>query len=998
MRLSIFISLFLLLSFNSVLASDVAANNDSDDFKLYSLDLDVYEESLERDIPQIVERHITQDKLGFNESSIAEVFTLTPGVNIDRNGLSDSLSLRGLSAGYVSATFNGREQITASDSRNADLYLFPAELISNAEVQKSFDASQFVSGVAGVVSLNTASALEIGVPHAFKFDVKSRYNTMAKNIEGANAFGDRLSFLYQGGLLNNTLGIQFGYSTLSEEVAAAEYYAAPWGAIRSDDSVFLDGQEFSLSNNIEISQRVGEISQNAFIAAIHYRPNDNLEVIFDLLQSDFELKQVSHGYAIGRLSGFEISNYTFNGDDLIGGTFSLPAAVRLSGPSHGGNVIYPGEGFQLMSNDASTTTQLDTVGVDLKWADQRLELGVNLSRSAADSRDNNLVSSSHLYDVDPLNIDVDGNLILDSANRTNGLAFAYLNNASIPQLTFGPSVNFNNTDPALGPVVGLSSYVHTPDWREEELDAFSLIGEFKFENLILTSIESGVRLSNRSFVSGQEVFVYSIYDGDPSNQAAEPLPIYGDITGTASWNGSYSHFPSFPIFDATNVLLRYQSSDYLLDENGGVRDITPKSRWGEGRAWSMLEGVDIEEEVLSSFFKINFQGELFDKNISGNVGLQSVNTTVTSTSIVPADSSVVREAVEILDGEGLSIADVGLIGGTAYNEQLTINGAAYSTAKVDYKTNFPSLNLRYYLNEGNVFKFYMGKVMSRVPFSRLANDALERYNRVEAGDEVYFEYSVYAANSAALEPFEAMNYELAFDHFSEEKDFGYSLNYFAKELKNRLQTVSIDSFSGWSEFGFEPLRIYSDESGRDPNTGLPLPPSTYSVVDGDLTIAQNVNQSNYIHGLELEYFQKFTFLPEPFHTLAITANYVQLDGDIKVQHPYTSATYTQRIPGLIEKTIKAALFWECQNFTSKLSLVHEGEKNDSSYNATMITYDELSYIDVEFAYRFIEGLDAYFKVENLGNEQIVGYYDKKLKVATVQEFGRSFHLGLQYRF
>ncbi len=999
MRLSFFVLFIFLVVSNSLKANGSSEDFDSIDIELFSFQLKSTGAKYESQSPAITEINFSSGGQGFSQSTISEALKLTPGINIaPSSGLGGTLALRGLSGGYVSGTYNGRELITSSNDREVDLYLVPAELLSGIEILKATDASRFSSGIGGEVSLNTANPLDINAPHSFKIDFKSRFNTLANKIEGANEIGDRLTFLYQGKYFDDSVGVLLGYSNLSQEAVAAEYYASPWGAPGSIDTVYLNTEELSLPNRIEMYQYSGEETRDAFVAALHYQPSEKLKLTLDFLVSDFESRKNASGYAIGRLSGFEISNFSVSGDDLVGGNFSLNNMARTAGPSHGGPSIHPSDGFQLVFNDLSKSKSIETMGIDVRWVDDNWELVGNISTSKADIRDQNLLATAHLYDADPANVDVNGNLILDSANRTNNLAFSYLNSGGVPQLTFGSSVNFNNTNPAAGPVAGLSSYEHIPYWSEEDLESLNLAGKFKFEESFVSSIESGVRSSTRKYVSGQEVFVYSIFDGDPSNTAAEPLPLSSNINGIARWSGSFSHFPSFPAFNATDVLLRYQSSDYLRDENNDTRDITPKARWGEGRAWSMLEGVDIEEDVLSIFLMANFQGELFGKGLSGNIGLQRVNTKVLSASIVPADPSIGREADEILDGEGLSIADVPLIGGTPYNYELQVYGAAYSSASVDYTTNLPSFNLRYEINDNNVLKFSTGKLISRVPFNRLANDASERYNRVETGNEAYFEYSVYAPNSAAIEPFEAMNYEVSFDHLSQDEDFGFGVNYFAKELKNRLQTISIDGFSSWETFGFEPLRVYSQESERDPNTGLPQA-STYAVLDGDLTITQNVNQGNYIHGLELSYYQQFVFLPEPFHTLAMSASFVNLEGDIRIQNPFVGgSTNTVRMPGLVENTLQAALFWEYKNLRSQLGFRHESEKNGSMVNGSVITFEPATYIDLSFAFRFLEGLDAYFTIENLSDEQVIGYYDKKIKVASVQEFGRSYHLGLQYRF
>ncbi len=972
-----------------------------------------------RNADTIVEAISAEDIGGLPDASIADSLARLPGVTTERTGgEAGNIQIRGLSGDYVFATLNGREQVSPSNDRTIEFNQYPAELLSEVAVYKTPKASLIEGGVAGTVELRTSNPLDMSTDQKFHVSGRLHYNDYAKNVAGAQETGSRFTISYQGKFLDETLGVSLGYARFDQGSVAAEYNGLPWGAPGSQDTVtFDDGVERSISNGFELHQTGGEEIRDGYMAAIQYEPNDNLTIQADVFLSEFESSQYSRGFIIQRLSGFEIDNPIYNSDgDVIGGQFTLLPSTRTSGPAHGGQTNANDQGFQVNSNDVTDTDEVLSTGFEVKWEEDTWELSLDLSRSEASGRNEDGFVRAHLYgrevvdgNGDPI-LDSNGDPVIDytETGRVSNLAFSYLNQpGSIPQITFNDAADFTNVDPTQGPAVQMSTYERYPHVNDDELDAMRIDGKFMFEDFAITSVEAGLRWSDRHYTNGRETFVYSIYDGDPSNQAAQPISLADANVSISDWEGDYSHLPSFPEFDADAVF--YQAladeADFLRDENGELRDPTPRARWSEGRAWSMVERADVTEEVLAAYVMANFEFEVLDRELTGNVGIRTVDTTQAATALVPADPANGLPAVDVRDGLGQLISDVPQIGGTAYNEQFQQYGAAFVEVEDQYRINLPSLNVSYNLTDQDVLRFAAAKVISRAPINRLANDIQERYNRVEAGEEVYFEYSVNASNNPTIRPFEANQYDLSYERYFEETEGALAVAVYYKDIQNRLQTVSFEQFEGWAEFGFEPNRIYNSEADRDPVTGLPeVMPLTADVRDGDFTVALNNDDAGYVQGLELSYTQTFTMLPEPFDTFGMAATYARADSEITIPNPFTGNTAaTLSLPGLAENSGNLTLFWEYMGVEARISANYQDEKVGELFNPTggagrITTFEAQTFVDFQVSYAFDFGMDVLFQISNLTDEMNKSYYGNKYNTATIQQFGRNFYIGVNYTF
>ena len=127
--------------------------------------------TLKRDAVNVRESIVTEDIGKMPDLNLAEAIQRVPGVTIVREGGEGrQLSLRGLGADFTQVTLNGMEVPASTgglDSSGAinrgrafDFNVFPAELFSRIDINKSLVASIEEGGVGGAVQMYTAGGLD----------------------------------------------------------------------------------------------------------------------------------------------------------------------------------------------------------------------------------------------------------------------------------------------------------------------------------------------------------------------------------------------------------------------------------------------------------------------------------------------------------------------------------------------------------------------------------------------------------------------------------------------------------------------------------------------------------------------------------------------------------------------------------------------------------------------------------------------------------------------
>jgi TonB-dependent receptor len=222
--------------------------------------------------------------------------------------------------------------------------------------------------------------------------------------------------------------------------------------------------------------------------------------------------------------------------------------------------------------------------------------------------------------------------------------------------------------------------------------------------------------------------------------------------------------------------------------------------------------------------------------------------------------------------------------------------------------------------------------------------------------------------NAQLDPLQAVNWDASLEHYYAPLGV-VSAAVFYKSIKNFA---------------------YQAQSGTDPSTGYLL--TTY--FNGP---------SAWIYGLELNWSQRFGFLPPPFNGLGVSAN--ALLGDSQATYP-TRPGETLPFTGFAEKAGNAALTYDRRGLHLQAALNYHGPRLESGSvigaNATQDQYeDKYITLDVGTSYSFAQHWQIYLNGANLNNAPLKEYYGgtgSLKRIQTYEAYGWSADGGIRWTF
>lgn len=496
--------------------------------------------------------------------------------------------------------------------------------------------------------------------------------------------------------------------------------------------------------------------------------------------------------------------------------------------------------------------------------------------------------------------------------------------------------------------------------------------DLMFDTNILRSVEAGVRYSERNHKDRRQVFVYGgHFDTDFS------LPVTTENSKVVNWKGDFAHLPSFLAIDGDKIIREAAANGLVLGaetvDGHEPRSIEPAARWGEGRDWSMRQRSDIDEDVTAAYVQFNLATELFDKTLTGNIGLRHVNTEQSSLALVNVNSNPDAGAVTIVDELGE-----------------TNDLYAYQRIGTDYSHNLPSLNLNYQLAENDQLRFAAARVLSRAPINRLAASDSEGSVSVN-GSIATFNYG--SNTSPYLKPFIADQVDISYERYFPESNGAFVVAGYHREIKSFIQDVSYDRFD-FRAAGFDVPDTWTvNEGGLDVEV---------EVENGTYSTAINNMDGGYIRGLEVAYTQTFNFLPGIWEGLGVSLSYSWTDSEITVSDPIGAAASSGNLPfpGLVENSANATLFYSYDNFETRVSVTYQDEFVGETRNINLqpIVYAAETLVDYQASYKFDTGVDLIFSVNNLTNEPNRSFMYDQQYARTLQWFGRTYYLGVNYSF
>ncbi len=890
-----------------------------------------------------VSEQISADDLGaLPDVSMADALTRLPGISAVRTGgQAAEINIRGMDGGFVFSTLNGREQVSTSGSRSIEFDQYPSELISQAAVYKSPKASLIEGGTAGTVELKTASPLNMEQDHKFNLNLRGMHNDRGSEVYGAKENGHRFSFSYQGKYLEDTLGVSVGYARLYQPSVATQFIGLQYNATKDVDYLENDtnGPEENpdheyLSEGMELQHLGGEETRDGYMGAIEWAPNDTFKLRADMFLSKFDSESFARGYRV-KLGGetAAVGNPIVDGNTVIGGTFNRT--------SNGWSRV------EIVNDDNQDFDEVASYGLNLEWQlTDRLTASLDVSRSTAESEfRNGLLWALVAEDANAPVPVVDPNVSI--SYKLNGL--------NLPDIGFSQEAAFSDIDRVM-----VSKYGIYPFENEDELDAYRLDLSYDLDNDWVSSVDVGVRYSDRTYKNDRSVFEYGSDSTFSSSQP--PLRLTDDMTTVVDWEGDFDYFPSYLAINLDKALNAWFPE--------GVPQ--PQQTWGadadgnldESTAWSVLQSGEVYEKVFSAYLMLNLDMELFDIPVTGNVGIRMVDTDQSATSLINVGGDPLAGAQYIVDEAGL------------VNDRYAkdVVGETYT----DY---LPSLNLNFRLTENDQLRFAYAQVLSRPPINRLASDV-----SININDDG--EVSGSSTNNPYLRPFYADQYDISYERYFEDTDGAFVAALFYKDIDSFIQTDSDENYN-FRENGY-----YVPETITDEESGVPV------AVDpvGSYTTAFNNAEGGYIRGVELAYTQVFSMLPGVWSGLGVNLGYSFTESEVENITDLGGETVAQSLPGLSENVLSATTFWSYQDVELRWSTRYRDEfvSEQVAVNEQVVNFDSETVMDFQASWDYSENIRFLLQANNFTDEPTKSYFGNTNRTGTIQYFGREYYFGINY--
>jgi len=410
---------------------------------------------------------------------------------------------------------------------------------------------------------------------------------------------------------------------------------------------------------------------------------------------------------------------------------------------------------------------------------------------------------------------------------------------------------------------------------------------------------------------------------------------------------------------------------------------------GVGHFGSSNNNFEVNERSMAGYLQLDFNTDLLDRPLRGNIGARLVETKITASGWAPCAAS--DPALNASNCEAFfGVANATSAPGERYLVRSVVNHS--------YQDVLPSLNVAWDLTDELVLRFGAAKTMARPTLTYLSPS-------VSGGPTQYFDdgrvFSINLGNPK-LDPYRSTNYDLGLEwYFAEGALLSGALFY--KDIDSYIQRTRL--ISTWGGMGYS-LDLLP--AGFGPDTLFNVQ-SYYNTPGGPLK------------GYELTYQQPFTFLPGIWSKFGVQLNYTHVESSIKYWFSTSSngnatvvTTVTENdLLNLSPNSYNATLYYDDGRFSARVSTSYRdgyiseilSRENvwdlDGNQLATADVTGKHSVENVDFnmSYRINPRLTATFEAINLLDTPDSRYVDSSLELAdryTVN--GRQYYVGLRYRF
>jgi TonB-dependent receptor len=976
-------------------------------------------QNIKRNSDTVVDAITAEDIGALPDRSITEALQRVPGVAINRFAGSNDpdhfsvegsgVVIRGLN--FVRGEFNGRDAFSANGGRALGFSDVPPELMGSVIVAKNVTAEMIEGGLAGTVNLNVRKPFDDYGLH-FGFTAEANYSDFVEELT-PNVSG-MISNTWETD--SGTFGLLFGMSysqvkSRSDGIQITNFQTRDGETTQGSNGsgettrTQLPGKALAyapLGGQFRVQEYDRE--RMGIAAAAQWESNDQrAKATLEFFRAETSNAWGEHTFESGPdLSEYNTfpasgTDYTYDSNNVFeSGHIVLPGTGWRSGDSN--QPWVPGDPNSPGARATSGGMQMSLANRQVYQETVNQDIGFNFQFAPDDRWQFNFDAQYTEASTDNLDVSIFGSTFADQYLDLSGDLPVVVNHR--PQNTkatwAGPTAmdGLSNDE-----YFGSRSFTF---WRAamdhiEQSDGaeYAFKGDVAYnfdEGSFLKRIKVGGRFSDRDQTvrnttynwgrlsevwagnSGGAVFFDEFgteqtewYGFDNFYRGATPGPM-GAYYYSGDLIGDYDGSSDF--FDSVENYFRFGQNGPANGQGLGWRRLSDRPGVISGTPFLPSDIQIVSEETFAGYIMASFGNDEYADypNISGNVGVRFVSTTLDSAgSIAFPPTSVHGDgqsygeycAVEIIDPDGdgplppmpadlPAICDIGEAG---FNSAAAFSngGATPQVANFQYENWLPSLNLKLELNPEMQIRFAASRTMARPDFRYSRN-----YVTIGTDSANGFRFQASAGNPY-LKPAKSDQFDLSFEWYFD--DVGsITLTGFYKSVK---------------DFFYDSVEPREFTNGGVTQNVFIRGPQNYSLDDGE------------IKGFELAYQQTYDFLPAPFDGLGFSGNYTYIEskgipnsliGGIENPGQAVTVNSTGNLPleQLSKHNVNATLFYEkgplsmraSYNWRSRFLLT----ARDVIFPYFPVYNDDTGQVDASIFYSVTDNVKLSIQGTNLFNE------------------------------
>lgn len=910
----------------------------------------------------VVDAISAEDIGDFPDTNLAESLQRITGVSIDRSGGEGQLiTVRGFGPQFNTVLVNGRQMASENQSRAFSFDTIASELVSSLDVHKTSTATMQSGGVGSTINVNTARPFALG---GFKVagSVKGVYD------ENSESTTPQLSGLISNTFNDDTFGVLLAVSHQERETRLNQAQIDGWlenvGVPNpvTESGEAWDGNVFSPRNYDHKVTFEDRTRTNANLV-LQYAPSDDLVITADALYSKFDVESnatsYGHWFTAPNIQGVADDGSLFdaNGDrlsptvDANGTVIDLYQEVGLATDMHA------------KTFDRLTDTLSLGLNFDYQYNDN-LNLKFDLSHSTAEREANNGGGDqlSLIGYANRVRFQVDDNILPVASMFADANANIYSGQQEIDgAIVASPVDGFPAYDSSLTPA-GVSDLLDKDNSRahvmlrrgwavEDEVTQLRFDGEYFTDNGGITEIRFGTQYSNETKSltrwDNEGVGIHCTYCGYPDlpEIPADAQYVFNagnDFLSSVSGSGRMPTSWLAHIGEANFAFLE----NYYQSVNGSAISFDAVRR---------NNSFDVEEQILSAYVEMDFEGEVGDMLLSGTAGFryESTDVSVTGTE-APIIQLTVLDQTEML---------------AQYGEAQPIDVDA------DYDVILPNFSMKLEITDDLIARAAVSTTITRPTLESMSPVTVITTTR-QGGDLTS------TSGNPGLEPFESDNFDLSVEWYYDIASYA-SIGYFRKHVSNFIVNSQED-------------RTFTLSDGSlltDPSTGTDSsgPDGADSVAVFTNTLPNN-GENAIVDGFELAWQHSFD------SGFGVLANATLVDSDAKLD-PY-NINQVFALTGLSD-SYNLVGFYENDDFMIRLAYNWRGEFVQSltqSQGDGPTIVEDYQQLDLSASYELSDSLGIFFEGINLTEEYVHKRGRFSNHMLLVEDSGRRWAFGVRGSF